>query len=154
MSKFNKDQFEKNAEDELCENIPLNKTAGVSLKNGLFEFHFEKESNEDIIKLAAYKLNCPHFKNDIYWFGYKFEDSAGVEERSSFVNYIKGISGNIREDVLRQFIELPLFSWQKKFDTYNVDCFVYPCAERSQLVSKMIGIIGECTQHNISRCSF
>ena len=137
-----------------CDKLPLIKTAGVSLENNGFKFDFENDSANDIIKLAAYKLNCTRFKNNVYWFGYKFEENASSSQRTDFINYIKGISGSISEQDLRRFIELPLFSLEGKFNTYNIDCFVYPISQRSQLVSKMIGIIGECTQHDISRCSF
>lgn len=134
--------------------LSLTKTAGVSLENNVFKFNFENDSENDIIKLAAYKLNYTRFKNNVYWFGYKFEENTTSSQRTDFINYIKGISGNISEVDLRRFIELPLFSLAREFNTYNVDCFVYPLSQRSQLVTKMIEIIGECTQHDISRCSF
>ena len=132
----------------------LIKKAGIVFENNNFKFNFENDSDNDIIKLAAYKLNCTNFKNNVYWFGYKFEDNVSSSQRTSFINYIKGISGNIPEKDLRRFIELPLFSLKGQFNTYNIDCFVYPCSQRSQLVNKMVEIIGECTQHDISRSSF
>lgn len=141
-------------EEYNCNKLSLIKTAGVSFENNSFKFDFENDSENDIIKLAAYKLNCTRFKNNVYWFGYKFEENATSSQRTAFINYIKGISGNIPEQDLRRFIELPLFSLKGEFNTYNIDCFVYPISQRSQLVTKMIGIIGECTQHDISRCSF
>ena len=134
--------------------VPLTRTAGVSFDGGRFKFDFEGDSEQDIIRLAAYSLNCTKFKNNVYWFGYRFEASASSGLRSMFIDNLKGISGEIPENVLRRFIELPLFSLKEIFSSYSVDCFVYPVSQRSQLVSKMISVINECMQHDVSRCSF
>lgn len=130
------------------------KTSRVSFIQNEFIFNFNNDSNNDIIKLSSYQLKCSEFKNNVYWFGYEFEKSATSEQRAKFINYIKGLDGNVSENDLRKFIELPLFSLNTKFNIYNIDCFVYPCSKRSQLVNKMIEIIGECTQRDIKRCNF
>lgn len=129
------------------------KISGVLFKNNEFKFNFFNDSDQDIIRLASYKLNCTKFRNNVYWFGYRFEENVSSSQRAAFINYIKGLSGNISEKDLRQFIELPLFSLKKQFSTYNIDCFVYPRSQRSQLVNKMIEIIAECTLH-IPRINF
>ena len=46
------------------------------LENNGFKFDFENDSANDIIKLAAYKLNYTRFKSNVYWFGYKFEENS------------------------------------------------------------------------------
>jgi hypothetical protein len=55
---------------------------------------------------------------------------------------------------LTQFIELPLGELDKRVGMYNLDAFVYPVSGRSQLVNKMINVIGDYSSRDMKGCSF
>ena len=117
------------------------KYSGITVDEKEIRFDFQNDSDNDIIKLASYKLNCSKFKNNVYWFGYQFEKSATSKQRTDFINYIKGIGGKkIPDTVLRKFIELPMTALSSKINTYHIDAFVYPVSGRSPLVQKMIKV--------------
>jgi len=132
------------------------KFSGVSFDGENFKFDFLKDSENDIIKLAAYKLNTSNHSNNVYWFGYRFEPSSSSKQRTDFINYIKGTGSGrkISDSDLRKFIELPLNALSRLVSLYSINCTVYPISGRSQLVSKMIKVIYDNTPHNANRCSF
>lgn len=114
------------------------KYSGITINENDIRFDFEKDSDNDIIKLASYRLHGTSFGNNIYWFGYEFEKTASSKQRTEFINYLKGVGEKkISDVVLRKFIEVPMVALSSKISTYNINTFVYPVSGRSQLVSKM-----------------
>lgn len=131
------------------------KYSGISIEDGDFKFDFQNDTPSDIIKLASYRLHCSAFKNNVYWFGYQFEDNVSSKDRTAFINRLKGIGGNsFSESELKRFIELPMNSLSCKVSSYKISNFVYPLSGRSQLVTKMIRVIGEWLSRNVKSCSF
>ena len=131
------------------------KYSGITVDEKEIRFDFQNDSDNDIIKLASYKLNCSKFKNNVYWFGYQFERGTTSKQRTDFINYIKGIGEKkISDTVLRKFIELPMTALSSKINTYHIDAFVYPVSGRSPLVQKMIKVVDEWLSRKVNNCSF
>lgn len=131
------------------------KYSGVSIEDGDFKFDFQSDSTNGIIKLASYRLHCSAFKNNVYWFGYQFEDNASSKDRTAFINRLKGIGGSsFSESELKRFIELPMNSLSCKISSYKISNFVYPLSGRSNLVTKMIRIIHEWLSRDIKSSPF
>ncbi len=142
--------------DFVAERIAINlKYSGVTVSEDDIRFDFEKDSDNDIIRLAGYRLHGTSLGNNIYWFGYEFEKTASFRQRTDFINYIKGTGDRkISDAVLRKFIEVPMAALSAKINTYRIDTFVYPASGRSQLVSKMLRIIVEFLPNDVDYCSF
>ena len=87
-------------------------------------------------------------------FGYEFVENAESKDRAKFIEYLKGTGEHKISDVdLRKFIEFSL-SKNDFFNSYQIDCVIYPVSERSQLVKKILSVILESTMHDASKCSF
>lgn len=110
---------------------------------------------EDIIDIVPPQLYRSEHGNNVYWFGYRFNDDVSSKDRTAFINYIKGLSDTkIPEHDLERLIELPLAELNETINLYAIDCFVYPGSKRSQLVNKMIHIINRFTSRDMNRLSF
>lgn len=118
-------------------------------------FDYNKNLNSDIIELVKPQIYNSEFKQNVYWFGYRFNSNASSTARTEFINYIKGIGKDrISQRNLDFLIELPLSQLNKLINTYKIDCFIYPKSGRSNLVQRMIEKIGEFTSHDTRRLSF
>lgn len=128
---------------------------GVRPDDGDYIFDFRYNLPQDIIELTPPQLYTSAINSRIYWFGYMFGDPVSSEQRTDFINYIKGIGENkIKDYELTQFIEIPLGQLHKEINISNLDCFVYPASGRSKLVSKMVSVINGFTSHKTERVSF
>lgn len=129
--------------------------SGISVKEHDFQFDFDDDSESDIIKLASYQLKCSKFKNKAYWFGYQFEPNASSQDRTAFINKLKGIGGeSFSQSDLRRFIELPMNALSCKINSYKITNFIFPMSGRSQLVAKMVKIIHEWLSRKTKSSTF
>lgn len=93
---------------------------GVRPDDGDNIFDFRYNLPQDIIKLSPPQLYASAINSRIYWFGYMFGDSVSSEQRTDFINYIKGIGENkIKDYELTQFIEIPLGQLHKEINISN-----------------------------------
>lgn len=131
-------------------------TGGVRLGDGdEFVVDYTYDYPDDLIHLVPPQLYRSSRRNHIYWFGYKFNNGIGSKQRTDFINYVKGIGDSVMPDNdLTKFIEYPLGELDKQISMYKIDAFVYPLSGRSQLVKKMMNIIGGYSSHNANRLNF
>lgn len=128
---------------------------GIRPDDGDYIFDYRYSIPTDIIEISKPQLYVSSINNHIYWFGYMFKDTVSSRQRTDFIHYIKGLSNKKVSDLeLTQFIELPLGELDKRIGMYNIDCFVYPTSGRSELVSKMISVIGNYTSRDMKKVSF
>lgn len=128
---------------------------GVRPNDEGYTFDYRYRLPEDIIEISKPQLYVSYINNHVYWFGYEFKNTVSSKQRSDFIHYIKGLDDKKISDLeLTQFIELPLKELDKRKGMYNIDCFVYPTSGRSQLVSKMISVIGDYTSRDMKKVSF
>lgn len=124
-------------------------------KDEVYRFEYDRNDYRDIVSLIEPQLYESTYKNEIYWFGYQFNDNVSSKVRSKFIKDVKGIgNNNFTDDQLQKFIERPLYALHKKINIYTIDSFVYPVSNRSPLVSKMIKVIRDYTSHDVDRVSF
>lgn len=129
--------------------------SGVRENDGDYIIDFTYNLPGDIIYIQPPQLYKSSLRNRIYWFGYMFQDDTSSKQRSDFIHYIKGLSDKkMSNSDLTQFIELPLGELDKRVGMYNLDAFVYPVSGRSQLVNKMINVIGDYSSRDMKGCSF
>lgn len=131
-------------------------TAGVrntSDNNYIIDYTYNYP--EDLIYIEEPQLYQSVHDNDIYYFGYRFTDSASSTSRTDFIRKVKQLDDNgLTDNQLDQFIKRPLKYLNKYVKLSDLDCMVYPLSNRSPLVKKMIRAINDMTQHDMSRCSF
>lgn len=129
-------------------------TGARKTDNG-FEIDYRYNYPEDIIDIVEPQLYSTIHNNNIYHFGYRFNDNVDSKDRTEFIHAIKQIGDNaLTDDQLDQFIKHPLKYLNNKINLYNIDCMVYPLSNRSPLVSKIVRAINDMTLHEMNRCSF
>lgn len=128
---------------------------GVRVENNRYYFDYTYNAPDDIIDIVEPQIYATVHNNNIYRFGYRFNDSASSSDRTKFIHAIKQIGDNpLSDDQLEQFIKRPLKYLNDEVNLYKIDCLVYPLSQRSPLVSKMIKCINDMTSHDMQSSSF
>ena len=90
------------------------------------------------------------FLGNVYYFGYKFKDSATSKIRSDFIHWLKGLKETKPTDYqYREIIAKPLRVLDKLIGLKNFSLFVYPVSNRSTLVQKIIETCGMMMQRDL-----
>lgn len=120
-----------------------------------FEIDYTYNYPNDIIDIVEPQLYDTIHNNNVYHFGYRFNDDVDSNDRTKFIHVIKQIGDTkLTDDQLDQFIKRPLKYLNNKINLYNIDCMVYPLSNRSPLVAKIVRAINDMTSHEMHRCSF
>ena len=128
---------------------------GIRLNDTGYAYDYTTNLPGDTLHLVVPQIYRSSIKNNIYWFGYRFNKDISSKERSEFIHYLKGLTDpKITEGELTSLIEQPLIELHNKINLYDVDCFVYPGSKRSNLVKKMISIIQDFTSRDMAKFSF
>lgn len=129
--------------------------AGVRKVDKGFEINYTYNYPNDIIDIVEPQLYNTIHNNNVYHFGYRFNDDVDSNDRTKFIHAIKQIGDTkLTDDQLDQFIKRPLKYLNDKINLYNIDCMVYPLSNRSPLVAKIVRAINDMTSHEMHRCSF
>ena len=128
---------------------------GVRKSEDTYIIDYTYNAPDDLIHIEEPQLYASIHNNDIYYFGYRFNDTASSADRTAFIHSIKQIGDHpLTDDQLDQFIKRPLKYLNDRINIYTIDCIVYPRSNRSPLVSKMLRSINDMTSHETNRCSF
>lgn len=129
--------------------------AGVRKNDGDFYIDYTYNAPSDLIHIVEPQLYTSVHNNDIYYFGYVFNDDSSSKDRTEFIYSIKQIGDHpLSDNQLEQFIKRPLKYLNQHVNIYDIDCIIYPRSNRSPLVSKMLRCINDMTSHNTAGCSF
>lgn len=129
--------------------------AGVRKVDKGFEINYTYNYPNDIIDIVEPQLYETIHNNNVYHFGYRFNDDVDSNDRTKFIHAIKQIGDTkLTDDQLDQFIKRPLKYLNDKINLYKIDCMVYPLSNRSPLVAKIVRAINDMTSHEMHRCSF
>lgn len=129
--------------------------AGVRKVDKGFEINYAYNYPNDIIDIVEPQLYDTIHNNNVYHFGYRFNDDADSKDRTRFIHAIKQIGDTkLTDDQLDQFIKRPLKYLNNKINLYKIDCMVYPLLNRSPLVAKIVRAINDMTSHEMHKCSF
>lgn len=128
---------------------------GARETDGGFIVDFTLDRNEDVIKVTGPTLYQTELFGNVYWFGYRFEDTSDSKTRTRFTRWIKGLlEDKPTETELRQFIERPLSILNKSVPLSTFSGFVYPLSGRSELVSTIIRVTNSYLPHGTDGISF
>lgn len=127
---------------------------GIAYKNGNFEIDFNSDNIDDIISLVSPVLYRSNIGDNIYWFGYKFNDKVGRQTRKNFISWIKGLADqHPTEKQYEKIIARPISELYKATDTSKINLVVYPRSERSILVNRIVKVFGNLLPHSIPKSS-
>lgn len=129
--------------------------SGVRKIDRGFDINYTYNYPNDIIDIVEPQLYDTIHNNNVYHFGYRFNDDVDSNDRTKFIHAIKQIGDTkLTDDQLDQFIKRPLKYLNDKINLYKIDCMVYPLSNRSPLVAKIVRAINDMTSHEMHRCSF
>ena len=128
---------------------------GVSKHGNSFDIDMSSDKSDDIIEVVSPTNYQSEILGNVYWFGYGFTDNASSMIRTQFTRWIKGLD-NIKptEGELRRFIEKPLAILNREVPLSTFSGFIFPKSGRSELVQKIIKVVGNYLPSEISRKSF
>lgn len=93
--------------------------------NQTFEFDFEHDGINDIVKLQGCGYDVEAF-GKCFYYGYEFCDQVESKVRSAFIHYVK-FSESIQQDAnLTRFVQKAVNDLNDKINLYNYDLVVIP----------------------------
>ncbi len=115
---------------------------GVTLlKTGDFVFDWTEDSINDTVHLTKDLYKTSRLDN-VYYFGYQYNDNTPTSVRTQFTQMLRGISTReLNEKDKRIFVEKPLALLSKSEPLHEIDCVVFPRSERSNLNNFQIKIV-------------
>ena len=122
---------------------------GIQNINDEYIINFEQDSVDDIISVVKPTIYKSNFYDNLYWFGYKFNNNISSSERTHFINWLKGINGNPTQHELDTIIAKPVNALIKEIGFDSIKLIIYPESQRSKLVNSIIDVIGSVLPHNI-----
>ena len=129
--------------------------SGVRQSDKGYKIDYTYNYPKDLIDIVEPQLYMSIHDNDVYTFGYRFNDDVDSKSRTEFIRAVKQIGDDpLTDNELEQFIKRPLKYLNNVVNIYQLDCMVYPLSKRSPLVSKIIRCINDITSHEMHRCSF
>ena len=125
---------------DLFENLQLmHKIEGVTTNDSEYVFDYTKDDNIDLINMVEYKIYKSTINDKVYYFGYKFTDSSSREDRTKFINFIKGYGDKqINPKELQRFIDRPLNELNNSIGLSNIDVIIYPESQKNTLNQSII----------------
>ena len=122
---------------------------GVTYEDNVFKFDFTKDEKSDIISISNIFDNTSEIRNNIYHFGYKFNNNIDGRIKSEFLKQLKyrDLSTITNEDY-NMFIKKSIHELQKKVNLAKVNLIVYP-ETKSPLVMDMLKYIYRFTAPTI-----
>lgn len=103
---------------------------GVMFNEPVFEFDFEHDNEDDVIKLTG-KLKSSSIYNNTYFFQYEFGDDISSNLRSKFIHALKFDQIQLGEANVKMFIDNAMANLNKVINLANVDVVIYPQSSSS-----------------------
>lgn len=125
---------------------------GIREVEGRYIFDYEKDEYRDLINLRGPEIYKDKIFNNVYWFGYKFNEDVSRKERSEFINYLKDlldIKPSNKE--LERFINKPLIELHKVENITSIDCIIHPRSERSDLTNRIVSQINDVASRDAEK---
>ena len=128
---------------------------GISIENDKVILNTDNDLDNDIMNIIYPDIYKSDFGGNIYYFGYRFNDSANRKDRTTIIHWLKGIGDDIIDDSsLRKFIRKPLLKLNKEENLSTFDAILYPRSNRSNLIKIIVNEIYKLTPHQLERNSY
>ena len=122
---------------------------GLSIKDDSIVYDSAVDSDTDIMNTVTPDIYMSEFGGNVYYFGYRFKDTASRKDRTTIIHWLKGINGNsINKDALHRFIDKPIKYLNKSVDLSEFSCMVYPKSGRSDLTKEIITELNNFAQRD------
>lgn len=116
---------------------------------------FTKDLPNDLMDVMSTSIYESDINNNVFYFGYTFKDNVSRKDRTTIINYIKGIGENrIDNKTLRKLIAKPIRELDRKIGLSNFSCFVYPVSSRSNINLQIVDVFNDMLQRDIADCSY
>ena len=112
----------------------LNLFEGISINNNSFEFDWNNDSDEDIIKLSKTNINGSKLNGINRYFGYRLNQQVNKDDKSKFLKYVKSENG-INDANVDEMIDRSVEEFSINNDT--VYDLIIQAPSSSKLVSKI-----------------
>lgn len=140
-----------NGENQLYE-VVGKLAEGVRKVSGKYVFDYEEDKYLDLINLTGPDIYKDKIFDNVYWFGYRFTDDASRQDRSDFINYLKGLQAVKPSDKeLERFINKPLVELHKIENITSINCIIHPRSERSTLTAKIVSQLNDVSSRDVER---
>lgn len=131
------------------------KQEGVRIDDTNIWIDFTKDLPNDLMDVMSTSIYESDINNNVFYFGYTFKDNVSRKDRTTIINYIKGIGENkIDDKTLRKLIAKPIRELDRKIGLSNFNCFVYPVSSRSNINLQIVDVFNDMLQRNITDCSY
>lgn len=128
---------------------------GISIENDSVVYNDSEDNRNDILNILSPDIYKSEFQGSVYYFGYRFNDSASRKDRTTVLKWLKNIDGNgIDEKTLRKFIDKPIRFLDIEINLSEFDALLYPRSNRSFLTKIIVNELYKFTQHDLERISF
>lgn len=128
---------------------------GISIIDDKVVMNTEQDSENDILNLLDVDIYEADFLGNVYYFGYRFNDTTSRKDRTTIIKWLKGITPeSIDNKSLRQFIRKPLLALNHRINLTTIDAVLYPRSNRSNLNKVIANELNKLTSHKTERRSF
>lgn len=129
---------------------------GISILDDKIIYRTDIDSSNDILNVVYPDIYSSEFLGNVYYFGYRFNDSSSRKDRTLIINWLKGINKNdcIDNNNLSKFIQKPLIELNKFINLSSFSAIIYPRSNRSDLTLQINKEIGNLTQHYTDKISY
>ena len=128
---------------------------GISIIDNKVVLNTNVDSENDIMNIVYPDIYNSTFLNNVYYFGYKFNDKASRKDRTIIIHWLKGLDkNNIDNESLKKFIDKPIAYLNKEIDLSTLSAIIYPRSNRSNLTLQINREISLFTQHYTDKISY
>lgn len=131
---------------------------GVTKIENNFIFDFEHDTPDDILNIASVQIKETSIGDNVYWFGYEFNDNIDSDTRTRFIHWIKGLytdkENRPSSAELYRFIDRPIAQLSKKVSFVTFNSIIYPRSNRSDLVKSIIRVVLNYIDRDSERLTF
>lgn len=126
---------------------------GIRKEDNKYIIDMVSDEADDIIHITTDDIFISKFKDNIYYFGYKFNDQISRKERTAFINWLKSITIKDINPDIESFIIKPLKALYKQLELDTIDLMISPRSNTSELVKIIKYVLGTILPHSTIKSS-
>lgn len=130
---------------------------GISIIDNkiVYNTNNDNDNDSDIMNVVYPDIYNSVFADNVYYFGYRFNDSASRKDRTTIIHWLKGIGKEIIDnESLKRFIDKPIAYLDKELNLSTLSAIIYPRSNRSNLTLQINKELSTFTQHYTDKISY